>query len=211
MSLGALSPLQSPALCSLLNIYGVLTANSCFPFTHNPKAPRPAPPPAQSIFPWLCVFTPGGPAQRPGRTLPTGGLSILTVSARPPALRVFSLCNAPWCSMVCVPHAQHCWGLGSSCCPRSARSWTRQPPSHSSQVETQVGAGRFLTTQQWGLGSPSILTLAPALSAQGCPLGPSDKGMFPSWLFSREKSHVWGREGLTGERGDGLFFFPGRE
>lgn len=121
------------------------------------------------------------------------------------------LCNAPWCSMVCVPHAQHCWGLGSSCCPRSARSWTRQPPSHSSQVETQVGAGRFLTTQQWGLGSPSILTLAPALSAQGCPLGPSDKGMFPSWLFSREKSHVWGREGLTGERGDGLFFFPGRE
>ncbi|XP_070233433.1 uncharacterized protein [Bos mutus] len=105
-------------------------------------SPKPA---GLAAAPGLCpAGFPGsqGPAQRPGRTLPTGGLSILTVSVRPRALRVFSLCNAPWCSM----------------------------------VETQVGACRFLTTQQWGLGSPSILTLAPALSAQGCPLGTSDKG-----------------------------------
>lgn len=122
-----------------------------------------------------------------------------------PALRVFSLCNAPWCSMVCVPHAQHCWGLGSPCCPRSARSRLRQPPSHSSQVETQVGAlgrntCRFLTTQQWGLGSPSIVSLAPALAAQGCPLGPRDKGTFPSWLFSWEVSCL-GQGGI--DRGEG--------
>ncbi|CAI9176352.1 unnamed protein product [Rangifer tarandus platyrhynchus] len=69
---------------------------------------------------------------------------------------------------------------------------------------------RFLTTQQWGLGSALVVTLAPALSAQGCPPGPHDKGTFPSWLFSWEKSCVWDRDGLSGETGDGLCF-PGRE
>lgn len=210
MSLGALSLLQSPELRSLLNIYGVLTANSCFPFTHNPKAPRPVPAPTQSIFPGTSVSSPlqglhrDRPTPFPREAFPFSP----SLPGPQPALRVFSLCNVPWCSMVHVPHAQHCWGLASPCCHRSARSQMRQLLSHSLQAETQVRACRFLTTQQWRLGSPSIVSLAPAFSAQGCPLGPRDKGTFPGWLFSWEKSRVWGREGLTGERGDGLCFLP---
>lgn len=133
-------PAPEPELCSLLNIHGVLTANSRFPLTHNPKAPKPALHPPRAPF-HGSVCTPAFLHRDLPPLFPWEAFQFSPSSPGPPASPecVFSLS----CSLVLYGAFTTCpilLGAGLPMLPQFCPQPMRQLPSHSSQAETQVRA-----------------------------------------------------------------------